>query len=103
MCSTPIADLKFFCRPGTKQTKLAVPYRACDVPSDRSEFKHPDIAIILTHLSYYQSGLSMQDLLNALEALLQLPPSQQESIYRSATAVAPAYNMALNLHNCCWK
>ena len=36
---------------------LAVPYRAKDVPSPRSEFGHPDIAILLTCLAYYYSGL----------------------------------------------
>jgi hypothetical protein len=35
-----------------QRTMLAVPYRAKDVPSCRAEFGHPDIAIILTCLSY---------------------------------------------------
>jgi hypothetical protein len=40
-----------------QRTMLAVPYRAKDVPSCRAEFGHPDIAIILTCLSYYYGGL----------------------------------------------
>ncbi|CAM4909258.1 unnamed protein product [Rotaria socialis] len=37
---------------------MAVPFRAKDVVADRTEFGHPDIALVLTHLSYYYSGLS---------------------------------------------
>ena len=38
-------------------TRLAVPYRAKDMPTSRSEFSHPDVVILLTALSYYYSGL----------------------------------------------
>ena len=38
--------------------QMAVPFRAKDVPSERSEFGHPDVAILLTILSYYYSGLT---------------------------------------------
>jgi hypothetical protein len=37
---------------------MAVPFQAKDVPAERAEFGHPDVAIILTILSYYYSGLS---------------------------------------------
>lgn len=37
---------------------MAVPYRAKSVPSVSAEFAHPDVAIILTCLSYYYSGLT---------------------------------------------
>lgn len=36
---------------------MVVPYRAKDVPALRAEFGHPDIAIGLTCLNYYYSGL----------------------------------------------
>ena len=42
----------------SKKLLQAVPYRAKDVPADRAQFAHPDIAIGLTHLSYYYSGLT---------------------------------------------
>lgn len=32
--------------------KVAVPYRAKDTPSERSEFGHPDVAIITTLITY---------------------------------------------------
>lgn len=38
--------------------KMAVPFRAKDVPAELDEFGHPDVAIGLTQLSYYYSGLS---------------------------------------------
>ena len=44
------------------RTMLAVPYRAKDVPTQKAEFGHPDIAIILTCLSYYYTGLSEEQL-----------------------------------------
>ena len=39
-------------------TRLAVPYRAKDMPTSRSEFSHPDVVILLTTLSYYYGGLT---------------------------------------------
>ncbi|KAI9339555.1 hypothetical protein DFJ73DRAFT_948089 [Zopfochytrium polystomum] len=41
--------------------KLAVPYRAADVPSDRAEFSHPDVSISLTYLSFYYTGLTVTE------------------------------------------
>lgn len=38
--------------------RMAVPFRAKDVASDRIEFGHPDVAILLSQLSYYYSGLT---------------------------------------------
>ena len=45
-----------------ERTMLAVPYRAKDVPAERAEFGHPDVAIILTCLSYYYGGLGEKQL-----------------------------------------
>ncbi|KAI9369296.1 hypothetical protein BJX61DRAFT_549716 [Aspergillus egyptiacus] len=39
---------------------MAVPFRAKGVPSDNAEFGHPDVAIVLTCLSYYYHGLSQE-------------------------------------------
>ncbi|OHF02115.1 hypothetical protein CORC01_02694 [Colletotrichum orchidophilum] len=50
-------------------TQLAVPYRAKDNPSARSEFSHPDVVITLTSLSYYYGGLTDSDLFMSLEHL----------------------------------
>ena len=40
----------------------AVPFRAKDVPAERAQYAHPDIAILLTQLSYYYSGLNIDQL-----------------------------------------
>lgn len=49
---------------------MAVPYRAKDTASDRSEFGHPDVAILKTHLSYYMTGLNFSQFEEALRRLL---------------------------------
>ncbi|KAI8962385.1 hypothetical protein F5Y11DRAFT_322850 [Daldinia sp. FL1419] len=59
-------------------TKLAVPYRAKDSPSPRSEFSHPDVVIILTSLSYYYGGLDYEDLLQTFRHLLDSDQADQE-------------------------
>ncbi|MBE3044890.1 DUF3645 domain-containing protein [Candidatus Bathyarchaeota archaeon] len=52
------------------QTRLAVPFRAKDQPSARSEFSHPDVVILLTLLAYYYEGLTDDDMFLALDHLL---------------------------------
>ncbi|MBE3047384.1 DUF3638 domain-containing protein, partial [Candidatus Bathyarchaeota archaeon] len=51
-------------------TLLAVPYRAKDQPSARSEFSHPDVVITLTCIAYYYGGLTDDDLFLAFDQLL---------------------------------
>ncbi|KAI1759163.1 hypothetical protein GGR53DRAFT_524076 [Hypoxylon sp. FL1150] len=66
------------CNPNRQPiTKLAVPFRAKDNPSPRSEFSHPDVVIILTSLSYYYAGLDKKDLLRTFKYLLK---SDQASV-----------------------
>eukprot|EP00967_Tisochrysis_lutea_P027225 scaffold31536_cov17-Tisochrysis_lutea.AAC.1 len=40
----------------TARKQLAVPFRGADWPSERSEWAQPDVAILLTQLSYYLDG-----------------------------------------------
>ena len=49
--------VEFGVRPSGRP-KMAVPFRAKDVPVERAEYGHPDVAIMLMQLSYYKSGLS---------------------------------------------
>ena len=51
------------------RTLMAVPYRAKGVPSHSAEFSHPDVAIILTCLSYYYTGLTDDQLMNCFQLL----------------------------------
>ncbi|KAG1796950.1 uncharacterized protein HD556DRAFT_1441127 [Suillus plorans] len=54
-----------------QRTKLAVPYRAKDVPSSRADFGHPDIAVTLTCLSYYYGGLTEEQVALCFRQLLK--------------------------------
>ncbi|KAI1087952.1 hypothetical protein F5B19DRAFT_33837 [Rostrohypoxylon terebratum] len=81
-------------------TKLAVPYRAKDSPSPRSEFSHPDVVILLTSLSYYYGGLSYQELLSAFNHLFK--SDQAESKYgewvRAANDLDPSFRKLVGIN-----
>ncbi|GAB7355484.1 hypothetical protein MBLNU459_g5980t2 [Dothideomycetes sp. NU459] len=68
-------------------TQLAVPYRAKDTPSPRSEFSQPDVVILLTTLSYYYSGLGDDDLFTTLDHLSH--SDQAEIKYKDLVRDAP--------------
>ncbi|RDW94330.1 hypothetical protein BP5796_00093 [Coleophoma crateriformis] len=59
------------------RTMLAVPYHAKDTPSPRSEFSHPDTAIVLTCLSYQYAGLTNDQVYSSFKQLLLSDQSQQ--------------------------
>ncbi|CAF1315107.1 unnamed protein product [Rotaria sordida] len=48
---------------------MAVPFRAKDVAAENTEFGHPDVAIILTQLSYYYSGLNDKQMMQCLNRM----------------------------------
>ncbi|KAK7542178.1 uncharacterized protein J3D65DRAFT_583432 [Phyllosticta citribraziliensis] len=50
--------------------QIAVPYRAKGLPSANANFSHPDVAIVLTCLSYYWGGLTQNQLKHAFEILM---------------------------------
>jgi hypothetical protein len=55
-----------------RRSQLAVPYRAKDSPSLRSDFAHPDVLILLTCLTYYYSGLDDSMIVRTVKELLKL-------------------------------
>ena len=61
--------------------RSVVPFRASDVPSERSEFSHPDITIVLTMLSYYSDGLSQNQLTETFIFLFGLGDSEKKATY----------------------
>ncbi|KAJ3085954.1 hypothetical protein HK102_013653 [Quaeritorhiza haematococci] len=67
---------------------MAVPFRAKDVAAESTEFGHPDVAIILTYLSYYYSGLSDDQLEQCFDLLEK--HSEKESVYKSWIARVPS-------------
>lgn len=69
-------------------TQLAVPYRAKDMPTQRSEFSHPDVVITLTCNCYYYEGLSDEELFLSFAHLL-----------RSGQAAAEYHEWTRDSHN----
>ncbi|KAH8125774.1 hypothetical protein LI328DRAFT_165631 [Trichoderma asperelloides] len=69
------------------KTRLAVPFKAKDNPTPRSEFSHPDVVIVLTCLSYYYKGLQDEELFEALELLVRSDNPDLE--YRTWVESAP--------------
>lgn len=50
------------------QRKMAIPFKAKDIPAEMSEFGHLDVAICFTQLSYYNSGAYfLVNLMNSFE------------------------------------
>lgn len=49
---------------------IAVPFEARGVPSERSEFGHPDVSIIFTCLAFYYAGINVQQFREGLNHIL---------------------------------
>ena len=54
-----------------KREPIAVPYHAKGIPSSTSEWGHPEVAILLTCLSFYYAGLTQEQLRQSLLHVLQ--------------------------------
>eukprot|EP00961_Rhodomonas_salina_P053465 717141-Rhodomonas_salina.1 len=52
--------------------RMAVPYRAADTPSERSEFSHPDCQLMLTALAFYYDGLDTEQIKETFQAIISL-------------------------------
>ena len=50
---------------------IAVPFEAKGVPSQAAEYGHPDTALLLTCLAFYQEGLSREQVKQGLQGLMQ--------------------------------
>lgn len=50
---------------------IAVPFYAKGVPSDQSEWGHPDVAILFTCLAFYYDGINLAQLRQCLEHVLK--------------------------------
>ncbi|TDH71197.1 hypothetical protein CCR75_002704 [Bremia lactucae] len=66
---------------GARDKKIAIPFSAADVPSERSEFSHPDVCIVLTVLGYYHRGLQEEEVRSTFNRLLRLDISEQQREY----------------------
>ncbi|KAJ7160668.1 hypothetical protein C8R43DRAFT_881366 [Mycena crocata] len=83
-----------------RRTMLAVPYKAKDVPSLRTDFGHPDVAITLTCLSYYYGGLTDQQFDLCLDLLLALdnPALEYESWVRNENRTPPSVREVIGIN-----
>lgn len=61
--------------------RLSVPFRGADTPAKRAEFSHPDCAITLTNLAYYEEGLGEDEIREVFELLLAKGKDAQQIIY----------------------
>ncbi|CAK7235791.1 hypothetical protein SBRCBS47491_009415 [Sporothrix bragantina] len=53
-----------------KRWPIAVPYEARGVPSERSEFGHPDVTVIFTCLAFYYAGVNIEQFRQGLGHVL---------------------------------
>lgn len=78
---------------------MAVPYRAKGVPSHRAEFGHPDVAIGLTCLSYYYTGLTENQLRLCFDLLLRMADPHEEYEWWQTATDLPPWLRSLNAVN----
>ena len=64
---------------GTEK-RIAVPYQAADIPSKRNDFAHPDVAIFLSYLAYYDNGLSYENFENGMDRLFSITKGNLEAL-----------------------
>ncbi|TLD09799.1 hypothetical protein PspLS_11577 [Pyricularia sp. CBS 133598] len=84
------------------ETRLAVPYKAKDQPKPRSQFGHPDMIILLTCLSYYQCGLTNQQMAETFNRLTELDDQDVEfARWTKSSKIAPEFRKlsAINIHD----
>ncbi|KAK7415019.1 hypothetical protein QQZ08_012459 [Neonectria magnoliae] len=54
-----------------ERAPIAVPFEAKGVPSQTAEYGHPDTALVLTCLAFYQTGLSKSQISHSLQHILR--------------------------------
>ncbi|KJA23151.1 hypothetical protein HYPSUDRAFT_138178 [Hypholoma sublateritium FD-334 SS-4] len=84
-----------------KRSLLAVPYRAKDVPSLRSDFGHPDIIVCLTCLTYYYGGLTSEQVNTCFELLNKLdnPSLEYETwVKRGGDSIPPTFRQIIGVN-----
>lgn len=81
---------------------LAVPYTAKGLPSEQSEWGHPDVALTLTCLSFYYTGLDYSQTLQSLRKLLNSDdPTPRYETWCQSAQVPQNYRdwTLINLHD----
>lgn len=80
-----------------RRPPVAVPYMAKGVPSELSEYGHPDVAIMLTCLSFYSAGLSYEQFRQAIKHVLDSEDAAFEYEKLTSGSILPP-STALELH-----
>jgi hypothetical protein len=76
---------------------IAVPYHAKGVPSEQSEWGHPDVAILFTCLVFYYDGISESQLRQALARVLKSDdPSTEYDKWVHSSSEFPPFLRAWN-------
>ncbi|KAK4064684.1 hypothetical protein Trihar35433_8201 [Trichoderma harzianum] len=78
---------------------LAVPFAAKGVPSELSEYGHPDVTILLTCLSFYSAGLSYEQFLQGLKNVLVSEDAESEYEKWASESSVPPYLQHCTLIN----
>ncbi|KAM0348261.1 hypothetical protein ACHAPU_004229 [Fusarium lateritium] len=84
----------------TQRDPIAVPFHAKGVPSDQSEWGHPDVAILFTCLAFYYDGINPSQLRQSLEHILKSDdPSTEYDNWTKSTENFPSSLKAWNSIN----
>ena len=82
-----------------RKSTMAVPFRAKDTPSERSEFSHPDMAILQTYLSWYYTGLKKEQFRDVIHSISNTEnPCQEYSRLTSLSAIKISWS-SINLED----
>ncbi|KAI1170580.1 hypothetical protein F4777DRAFT_594856 [Nemania sp. FL0916] len=82
------------------RSPISVPYEAKGKPSEQSEYGHPDVAIILTCLSFYYAGLTQEQLIESVKQVLRSgDPAVQYERWSSTSTKLPASLRQWNIIN----
>ncbi|KAM5341666.1 hypothetical protein ACJ41O_014697 [Fusarium nematophilum] len=83
-----------------RRDPIAVPFHAKGVPSDQSEWGHPDVAILFTCLAFYYGGINPAQLRQCLEHILKSDdPSTEYDTWTKSTDNFPSSLKAWNSIN----
>ncbi|CAF2090386.1 unnamed protein product [Rotaria magnacalcarata] len=66
----------------TKEKEIAIPFRGKDLPSENSEFSHPDIMMGFTILSYLYRGLDLKQVKDGLIKLKNDPKHDRDRLLK---------------------
>lgn len=83
-----------------KRDPIAVPFHAKGVPSEQSEWGHPDVAILFTCLAFYYDGVNVGQLKQCLDHILRSDePSTEYDKWTKSTNNYPSSLRAWNSIN----